>query len=42
MTRNAAFGLALIALALLPACSPGTAALIRCALVDHDVNRRCH
>ena len=38
--KHAALGLALLALALLPACT-GTAALLRCLAVDHDSNRRC-
>lgn len=33
----------LLAVALaLSGCSPGTASLLYCAAVDHDVNKRCH
>lgn len=40
--KNAAYGLALLALALtLSACAPGTGALLYCMAVDHDINRKC-
>lgn len=39
--KHAALGLALIALALLTACAPGTGTLLYCLAVDHDINRRC-
>jgi hypothetical protein len=35
------FAAAALALAVLSGCA-GERALVYCALVDHDVNRRCH
>ncbi len=40
MKLSAAFGLALIALAVLSGCA-GERALLYCLAVDHDANRRC-
>ncbi len=39
--KNAALGLALLALASVLTGCGGTGALLYCMAVDHDINRRC-
>lgn len=39
--KNAALGLALLALASMLSACADTRALIECALYQHDINRRC-